>query len=61
MNENKFGKKELSETKIEQLNKMPIIEVSIKKSVDGKYVIHKTTITDIRPAKYYEELVKQER
>ena len=60
MEPNKFGKKELSETKIEQLNKMPIIEVSIKKSVDGRYVIHKTTITDIRPIKYFEELLKRQ-
>ena len=60
MERNKFGKKELSETKIEQLNKMPIIETTITKSVDGHFVIHKTTITDIRPASYYEKLVKRE-
>jgi len=60
MNENKFGRKELSEMKIEQLNKQPIIETTITKSVDGKYVIHKTTITDIRPTQYFEKLVKRE-
>jgi len=60
MNENKFGRKELSEMKIEQLNKQPIIETTIIKSVDGKYVIHKTTITDIRPTQYFEKLVKRE-
>ena len=60
MNENKFGKKELSETKIEQLNKMPIIECSLTKSVDGKFFIHKTVITDIRPASYYNKLVERD-
>ncbi len=60
MNENKFGKKELSEAKIQQLNEMPIIKTTFKKSVDGKYVLIKTIFTEIRPIKYFEELLKRQ-
>ena len=48
---------ELTPTKIEQLNKMPIIETSMGKSDDGKWVIHKTTITSIKTIKYYEKML----
>ncbi len=51
--------KQLSESKIEQLNKQPIIETSIKKSDDGRFVIHRTIITDIRPAKYHEKALER--
>ena len=47
---------ELSKSKIEQLNKMPIIESTVNKSDDGKWVIHKTIITSIKPIKYYEKM-----
>ena len=50
---------ELTPTKIEQINKMPIIETAIGKSDDGKWVIHKTTITSIKPAKYYEKMLER--
>jgi hypothetical protein len=40
---------ELSAKKIEQLNRQPIVETSIMRSEDGKWVVHKTTITDIKP------------
>ena len=48
---------ELTSKKLEQLNKMPIIETVITKSEDGQWVIHKTIITDIRAASYYEKIV----
>jgi len=48
---------ELTPTKIEQLNKMPIVESTVGKSDDGKWVIHKTTITSIKPIKYYEKML----
>lgn len=48
---------ELSETKIEQLNKQPIVETSVAKSEDGKWVIHKTTITDLKPISYMEKVL----
>ena len=48
---------ELSQTKIEQINKMPIIESSVSKSDDGKWVIQKVTITTIKPVKYFEKML----
>jgi len=51
-------KMELSETKIEQLNKMPIVETSVAKTNDNKWVVHKTTITDIKPISYMEKVME---
>lgn len=48
---------ELTQNKIEQLNKMPIVESNVMKSDDGKWVIHKTTITSIKPIKYYQKML----
>jgi len=48
---------ELSAVKIQQINKQPIIETTISVSDDGKWVIHKTIITDIKPLSYYEKVV----
>ena len=50
--------KTLSETKIEQLNKQPVIESTVTKSEDGKWVIHKTVITDIKPVTYFEKVLE---
>lgn len=50
-------KTQLSEVKIEQLSRQPIIESSISKSEDGKWVIHKTIITDIKPLSYFEKVL----
>ncbi len=36
----------------------PIVETQISKSKDGKYLIHKTIITDIKPKLYYERVMK---
>ena len=47
----------LSNIKIEQLSRQPIIESSISKSEDGKWVIHKTIITDIKPVSYFEKVL----
>lgn len=49
---------ELSPTKIEQLNKMPIVESSVTKSDDGKWVIQKVIITSIKSIKYYEKMLE---
>jgi hypothetical protein len=43
----------LTNKKEEQLRKMPKIESFISKSKDGKYVIHRTVITNIKSANYY--------
>ncbi len=48
---------ELSEKKVEQLNKQPVVETSIRWSEDGKWVVHKTTITDIKPVAYFEKVL----
>lgn len=47
----------LSDVKMEQLSKMPEIKSSVKKSVDGKWFIHRTTITDIKPVSYVEKVL----
>jgi hypothetical protein len=48
---------ELSQTKIEQLNKQPIVETSVAKSADGKWFLHKTTITSIYPRSYMDKVM----
>ena len=48
---------EISQKKLEALNRQPIVETSIRRSEDGKWVIHKMTITEIRPATFYQELI----
>ena len=47
----------LTNAKEDQLRKMPVIESSIRKSKDGKWIIHKTIITDFKPVAYYEKVV----
>ncbi len=47
----------LSNIKIEQLSRQPILESSISKSEDGKWIIHKTVITDIKPVSYFEKVL----
>lgn len=36
---------------------MPIIETKITRSKDGRYLMHKTTMTTIRPMSYYEAIL----
>lgn len=42
----------------EQLKQMPKIESKVSKSKDGRFLIHKTTITHIKPSAYYEAVLK---
>jgi len=51
---------ELNQRKLEQLNKQPVLETTIKKSEDGKWVIHRTIITDIKPISYLEKVLQKE-
>jgi len=44
----------------ERLKKMPKIESFITKSKDGKFLIHRTVITNIKPAAYYKAVLKGE-
>lgn len=46
-----------SKTKQEQLNRQPVIETQIAKSEDGKWIIHRTIITDIKPTAYFEKVL----
>lgn len=36
----------------------PIVETKINRSKDGKWIIHKTVITDIKPVGYYRQVLK---
>ena len=47
----------LGEKKLAQLSKQPIIESYVTKSQDGKWIVHKTTITDIKPVTYFEKVL----
>lgn len=38
--------------------KGPIVETKISTSKDGKWVIHKTIITDIKAVNYYRAVIK---
>lgn len=57
MTDKKHKENGLSETKIEQLSKQPIIESLVSKSEDGKWIIHKTIVTDIKPVSYFEKVL----
>ena len=37
----------------------PILESSFKKSKDGKYLIHRVTITTLKPVKYIEKVLER--
>jgi hypothetical protein len=47
----------LTTKKEEQLRVMPIIRSSVSKSKDGRYIIQRTTITNIKPVAYYEAVL----
>ena len=49
----------LSNKKEEQLRKMPVIETRLSKSRDGKYLIHRTIITHVRPIAYYKAVLEE--
>ena len=36
----------------------PVVETRVLKSKDGKYLLHKTIITDIRPMQYFEKVME---
>jgi hypothetical protein len=51
---------EFSEKRLEQIKNMPIVESKVSKSKDGKFIMHKTVITDIKPVKYYDTVMEKE-
>lgn len=52
-----MDRKELSEKRIRELNQQPIIRTAVSKSKDGKWVLHKTTIVDIKPMSYLDKVL----
>ena len=56
-NGKQFVSMELSAVKIQQINRQPIVESSMSKSEDGKWLIHKTIITNIKPVSYFEKVM----
>lgn len=50
----------IGEKKMKHLMQMPYIETRVSKSKDGKWVVHKTTITSIKPVKYFEAVLSNE-
>ena len=46
-----------NKTKEYEKNK-PIVETQISKSKDGKYLLHVTKITDIKPIGYYTKVME---
>ena len=47
----------LTNQKVEQLSRQPVLETQITKSQDGKWIVHKTIITDIKPVAYFEKVL----
>lgn len=47
----------LSPVKVQQLNKQPAIETSVRLSKNGKWLIYKTTITDVKAISYFEKVL----
>ncbi len=47
----------LTNKREEQLKQMPIIRSTVGKSKDGKYVVHRTVITHIKPTAYYDAVL----
>ena len=48
---------QLTSTKVDQLNRQPVIETQTKLSDDKKWVIHRTVITDIKPMSYMKKVM----
>lgn len=42
----------------QRLKKMPLIESFVTKSKDGKYLIQRTVITNIKPVAYYKAVMR---
>ncbi len=47
----------LTNKKINQLKKMPLIQTRIRRLKDSNMILHQTIISDIRPIEYYEAVV----
>ena len=47
----------LTDKKIQQLKKMPLIQTKIRRLQDSNLILHQTIISDLRPIEYYEAVV----
>lgn len=47
-----------TEKQEENIKKMPKIETVVGKSKDGKYIMHKTIITHIKPTQYWQAVIE---
>jgi len=47
-----------TEKQEESMKKMPLMETVVSKSKDGKYVMHKTIITNIKPVQYWQAVIE---
>ncbi|RME31475.1 hypothetical protein D6789_02605 [Candidatus Woesearchaeota archaeon] len=47
----------LTDKREELLKQLPIIQTEVRRSKDGKYLIHRTTITHIKPMSYYKAIL----
>jgi hypothetical protein len=47
----------ISEKKLEQLKKMPLIQTRIRRLKESSLILHQTIISDLRPIEYYEAVV----
>jgi hypothetical protein len=45
----------------EMPGRAPIVETNISKSRDGKWIIHKTVITDIKSVAYLDKVLKSQK
>ena len=51
-------RKTTMENKTKEFDNKPIVETQISKSKDGKYLLHITKITDIKPIGYYAKVME---
>ena len=51
---------ELTENRKEQLNDQPIMQSYMYISLDGKWFVHKTIITDLKPMNYMKKVMDTE-
>ncbi|MFH1133868.1 MAG: hypothetical protein V1735_05220 [Nanoarchaeota archaeon] len=47
----------ISEKKLEQLKRMPLIESKIFKTPDSRFIVHRTIISQVKPVEYYQAII----
>lgn len=50
----------LSAMEIERIRKQPIIQTQMMRSEDGKWFVHRTITTDIKPVTYIKKVLESE-